>query len=187
MMAPLRGGTGTIMVSPPTAAVRRRMQRTRARDNPFEMSVRSKLFARGLRYRIHYPVSGMKRITCDLALPGARIAVFLDGCFWHGCEAHPPLVKKNTGFWMEKIERNRARDMRVRAHLDDIGWTTLRFWEHEAVEAIVERIVSTAEERRAATPSPRRSASSLQDVERTSGQFEAVDGDIAATEAQPVE
>ncbi|WP_083199237.1 DNA mismatch endonuclease Vsr [Rhizobium sp. AC44/96] len=129
-----------------TPSVRRRMQRTRGRDNLFEVSIRSQLYAKGFRYRAHYPVPGMKRITCDIALPKLRIAVFLDGCFWHGCDIHPPSVKKNTAFWMEKIERNRARDRRVREHLAEIGWTILRFWEHEAVEAIVRKIVSTIEE-----------------------------------------
>lgn len=128
----------------PTAAVRRRMQRTHGRDNPFEKSVRSLAYAQGLRYRIHYPVPGMKRITCDLAMPGRRIAVFLDGCFWHGCEEHPPSVKKNVEFWLEKIARNQARDIRVRDHLESIGWTALRFWEHEAAETIVDRIASAA-------------------------------------------
>lgn len=175
------------MVSEPTPAVRRRMQRTRSRDNPFERAVRSQLYSRGLRYRIHYPVPGMKRITCDLALPGPRIAIFLDGCFWHGCEVHPPSVKKNAKFWLEKIERNRARDGRVRAHLDELGWTTLRFWEHEAVEAIVNNIVTTAEAISLANQSPRRGARSLQDMERPPGQFEAVDRNATPIETQPFE
>lgn len=145
------------------------MQRTRGRDNPFELSVRSQLYEKGLRYRVHYPVSGIKRITCDIALPGLKIAIFLDGCFWHGCNIHPPSVKKNTSFWMEKIDRNRARDRRVRKHLTEIGWTTLRFWEHEAVEAIVKKIVSTVEEYKAAKLSARSSSRALQDVKRTPG------------------
>jgi len=142
------------------------MQRTRGRDNPFEVLIRSQLYAKGIRFRAHFPVPGMKRITCDIAVPKLRIAVFLDGCFWHGCDIHPPSVKKNTAFWLEKIERNRARDRRVREHLAEIGWTILRFWEHEAVEAIVRKIVSTVEEYTAAKPSPSSSARSLQDVKR---------------------
>lgn len=125
-----------------TAAVRRRMQRTVRKDNAFEREVRSLLFGRGFRYRIHYPLPGMKRTTCDVAFPGLRIAVFLDGCFWHGCTAHPPSVKKNTEFWLEKIERNRARDARATAHLAALGWTVLRFWEHETAEDIAVAITS---------------------------------------------
>lgn len=163
------------------------MQRTTKRDNPFEVSIRSQLYDKRLRYRVHYPVPGMKRITCDIAMPGLKIAIFLDGCFWHGCDVHPPSVKKNTAFWMEKIERNRARDRRVREHLAEIGWTPLRFWEHETVEAIVKKIVSTVEQCRAAKPSPRSSACSLQNMKRAARQFEAVDGDVVVTEVQTVE
>lgn len=119
------------------------MQRTRGRDNPFELAIRSRLYANGLRYRIHFPIPGLKRTSCDLAFPRLKIAVFLDGCFWHGCEKHPPSVKKNTDFWLSKIARNRARDARATAHLTELGWTVLRFWEHEAVETIVEKIAST--------------------------------------------
>ncbi|TAY88094.1 very short patch repair endonuclease [Rhizobium leguminosarum] len=125
-----------------TEAVRRRMERTARKDNPFERTIRSQLHASGLRYRVHYPLPGMKRTTCDFAFPGSKIAVFLDGCFWHGCEVHPPSVKKNTDFWLAKIERNRARDARATAHLAVLGWTVLRFWEHETTDTIVDRIVS---------------------------------------------
>lgn len=119
------------------------MQRTRRRDNSFEVSVRSQLYYRGFRYRIHYPIPGMKRITCDIALPALKIAIFLDGCFWHGCDTHPPSVNKNVAFWLDKIARNKTRDIRVCEHLENIGWTVLRFWEHEPVEAIVDVIAST--------------------------------------------
>ncbi|MBY3544444.1 very short patch repair endonuclease [Rhizobium laguerreae] len=135
-----------------TAAVRHRMQRTARRDNPFERTVRSLLHARGLRYRIHFPIPELKRTTCDIAFPGLKIAVFLDGCFWHGCELHPPSVKKNSEFWLEKIERNRARDARATAHLSEIGWTVLRFWEHETAETIAEAIAATVIEARCSQP-----------------------------------
>mgnify|MGYP001189061536 CR=1 FL=1 len=158
------------------------MQRTHGRDNAFEKSVRSQLYARGVRYRIHYPVPGMKRITCDLAMPSLRIAVFLDGCFWHGCEAHPPSVKKNAEFWLEKIARNQARDIRVREHLESIGWTALRFWEHEAAETIVDRIVSAVNAPRASKGSPRGRTGALQYKKRPPGQLEAVDGDMTSVQ-----
>lgn len=128
-----------------TEVVRRRMQHTARKDNPFERTIRSHLYARGLRYRIHYLIPGMKRTTCDFAFPGLKIAVFLDGCFWHGCEVHPPSVKKNTDFWLSKIECNRARDARATAQLTGLGWTVLRFWEHEVAATIVEKIVSATE------------------------------------------
>lgn len=160
------------------------MQRTRGRDNPFEKSVRSQLYASGLRYRIHYPVPGMKRNTCDLALPGLKIAVFLDGCFWHGCKLHPPSVKKNTEFWLEKIERNRARDARASAHLAELGWTVLRFWEHETAENIAGAISSAVQTARGASPGFRRS---LQNAERSPSELEAVDGDEPFIQAKVCE
>jgi DNA mismatch endonuclease (patch repair protein) len=117
------------------------MRRVKRRDNLFEKSIRSRLYARGVRYRLHFPLPGLKRISCDFALPGLKIAIFLDGCFWHGCELHPPIVKKNAEFWLAKIERNRARDQKVVVHLKSMGWTALRFWEHEKPEDVVEAIV----------------------------------------------
>jgi DNA mismatch endonuclease (patch repair protein) len=123
----------------------------------------------------------MKRITCDVAMPGLRIAIFLDGCFWHGCEAHPPSVKKNTEFWLEKIARNQARDIRVRIHLESIGWTALRFWEHEAAESIADRIVSVADSLRAPSGSLQGRASASQDT-KPPEQPAAVDGDISSVQ-----
>jgi DNA mismatch endonuclease, patch repair protein len=139
------------------------MQRTARKDNAFERTIRSQLHARGLRYRVHYPLPGMKRTTCDFAFLGLKIAVFLDGCFWHGCPEHPPSVKRNTDFWLEKIDRNRARDARSTAHLTELGWTVLRFWEHEAVETTVEKITSTVYAKRARVL-PRHGPRALQDM-----------------------
>ncbi|SES46508.1 T/G mismatch-specific endonuclease [Rhizobium sp. NFR03] len=153
------------------------MQRTARKDNPFERAVRSQLYARRFRYRIHHKIPGLKRTSCDFAFPGLKIAIFLDGCFWHGCELHPPSVKKNTDFWLSKIARNRARDARATAHLTEIGWTVLRFWEHGDVATIVESIAATVEAKKASA-SPHRGASTLQDVQRSPGKFEAVDRDV---------
>lgn len=162
------------------------MQRTVRKDNDFERSVRSLLHARGLRYRVHHPLPGLRRMTCDIAFPGLKIAVFLDGCFWHGCEIHPPSVKKNADFWLEKIERNRARDARAGAHLVEIGWTVLRFWEHEAADTIAEKITSAANAIRAKR-SPHDRSGPLEDMQRPPRQFETVDSDVASIEAQLIE
>ncbi len=166
-----------------TEAVRRRMQRTARKDNAFERGVRSQLHAHGLRYRIHHPIPGMKRTTSDFAFPSLKIAVFLDGCFWHGCEVHPPSVKKNTDFWLAKIERNRTRDARATAHLAELGWTVLRFWEHETTDAIVTRIASVVETRRNARLSDR-TTSTLENEQGPSRKLEAVDSHITLAEAE---
>jgi DNA mismatch endonuclease (patch repair protein) len=121
------------------------MQRTLGRDNPFEKSIRSLVHASGLRYRIHYPLPGLKRCTCDLAVPRLKIAIFLDGCFWHGCPIHPPVVKKNKEFWFQKIDRNRKRDVQMTEFLVSGGWTVLRFWEHEQAADIAQSILSVVD------------------------------------------
>jgi len=72
--------------------------------------------------------------SCDIAFPRLRVAVFLDGCFWHGCDPHSPSVKKNVHFWHEKIQQNKHRDKATTAHLHALGWVVLRFCEHHAAE-----------------------------------------------------
>lgn len=167
-----------------TAAVRRRMQRTARKDNPFERSVRSLLHAQGIRYRIHFPLPGLRRTSCDIAFPSLKIAVFLDGCFWHGCDQHCPVVKKNTDFWLGKIERNHARDLRATAHLTDIGWIALRYWEHEAAENIAEAIVFAVRQVRDAGALSGGVSRPLEDVQGPSGKFEAVDCNECTVETQ---
>lgn len=96
-------------------------------------------------------------------------------------------MKKNTEFWLEKIARNQARNIRVREHLESIGWTALRFWGHEAAETNVDRIVSAADALRASKGSPRSRAGALQYMKRSTGQLEAVDGDVTSIETQHLE
>lgn len=117
------------------------MRRTKGRDNPFERAVRSLLFAHGVRYRVHYPVPGTKRRSCDIAIPGRKIAIFLDGCFWHGCPDHGTGSKTDPEFWTGKISRNAERDRETTRSLEAAGWTVLRFWEHQARGEIVATIL----------------------------------------------
>ncbi|MBO9127948.1 MULTISPECIES: very short patch repair endonuclease [unclassified Rhizobium] len=124
------------------------MQRTVGRDNPFEKEIRSCLNKEGLRFRIHYPLPGLKRTSCDIAFPGLTTAIFLDGCFWHSCPDHPPAVKKNADFWLAKLKRNRERDERTTRALTDSGWLVLRFWQHENTDSIVQAIMSAVSARR---------------------------------------
>jgi DNA mismatch endonuclease (patch repair protein) len=119
------------------------------RDNRPEMAVRRLLHAEGLRYRVAWPVPGQRRRTIDIAFTRARLAVFIDGCFWHGCPVHATSPKANAAWWIEKIATNRARDADVTAQLEDMGWTVMRFWEHEAPDDVVTRI-RAAVRRRAA-------------------------------------
>ncbi|MFH9735913.1 very short patch repair endonuclease [Streptomyces sp. NPDC017260] len=123
-------------VVPSSAAVSARMSRQGSRDTAPEIAVRRLLHAAGLRYRVNMPVPGMPRRTIDIAFTKARVAIFLDGCFWHGCPQHATHPKANAAWWRTKLDKNMARDRETSEHLRKEGWTVLRFWEHEAPDAI---------------------------------------------------
>jgi DNA mismatch endonuclease (patch repair protein) len=103
------------------------MSRIRGRNTGPELTVRKALWALGLRYRTHSAIPGRP----DIVFAGAKVAVFIDGCFWHGCALHGVKPKTNRDFWREKIRKNRARDRKVTRILEADGWSVLRFWEHE--------------------------------------------------------
>ncbi|MFG3506335.1 very short patch repair endonuclease [Streptomyces sp. NPDC047821] len=118
------------------------MSRQGSRDTAPEVAVRKLLHAAGMRYRVNVPVPGMPRRTIDIAFGRAKIAVFLDGCFWHGCPEHATQPKANADWWRSKLEKNVARDRETTRHLQEAHWTVLRFWEHEdpvRVAAIIQR------------------------------------------------
>ena len=125
-----------------------RMSRQRSRDTEPENRLRRELFRRGLRYRVNYPVPGRARRSIDIAFPGIRLAVFVDGCFWHGCPEHATWPANNGAWWRSKLERNSARDLDTNVALADAGWTVCRVWEHvdvaEAVRTIEALIASSA-------------------------------------------
>ncbi len=116
---------------PSSPGVSARMSRQASRDTNPELAVRRLLHGSGHRYRLHRPVPGLPRRSIDIAFPGPRIAVFLDGCFWHGCPKHATSPKANAEWWRQKLDRNIARDRETTEHLVNAGWTVLRFWEHE--------------------------------------------------------
>jgi DNA mismatch endonuclease, patch repair protein len=127
---------------PPASAanVSARMKAQRERDTGVERSLRSVLHARGLRYRLHQRVIPGTRREVDLVFTKARVAVFVDGCFWHACPEHATWPKANAGFWRAKIEENVRRDRDTDERLRSAGWLVLRVWEHEAPDAAAERI-----------------------------------------------
>jgi DNA mismatch endonuclease, patch repair protein len=110
------------------------------RDNRLELAVRSKLHCKGFRFRKHYRPFPKLRIEADMAFPRRRIAVFLDGCFWHGCPAHATRPARHATWWAQKLDANSARDRRVDAELSAIGWTVLRYWEHDGPASIADAI-----------------------------------------------
>jgi DNA mismatch endonuclease, patch repair protein len=110
------------------AGVSRQMARMPRRDSSLEMRLRRELHALGLRYRTHLrDLPG----TPDIALTRAKIAVFCDGCFWHGCPDHGTLPKNNREWWREKLEGNRERDLRKDQALLALGWLPIHVWEHD--------------------------------------------------------
>ncbi|MEU7468507.1 very short patch repair endonuclease [Streptomyces sp. NPDC044984] len=126
-----------------SAARRRNMQAIRSRDTAPERLVRSLVHAQGLRYRVAArPLPELRR-TADLVFRPAKVAVFIDGCYWHGCPDHYVAPKTNPGYWSDKVARNVARDRDTDERLQAAGWTVLRFWEHEAAEDCALKIAGT--------------------------------------------
>ena len=121
-------------------AARATMRANRGRDTGPELAVRRALHAMGLRYRVDHPLPFDRRRRADIAFTRAKVAVFIDGCFWHGCPEHGTTPRTNSRFWSEKIERNRARDADTTERLSAAGWTVMRFWEHDEPSVVAEVI-----------------------------------------------
>ena len=122
------------------------MQATRRRDTPGEIALRAALRALGLRYRVDVTLPGTRR-RADVAFVRAKVAVFVDGCFWHGCPEHQNVPKANPGYWVPKLAANVERDRRVDRALELDRWTVVRIWEHQdpvAAANEVAEIVSNA-------------------------------------------
>jgi len=117
------------------------MSKIRSKDTSPELALRRTLWSAGLRYRKHY---GPFKI--DIAFPGKKVAVFVDGCFWHGCPEHGTSPSSNQAYWAPKLERNKRRDRERTARLEAEGWTVIRIWEHDlkhpedVVRMIIERV-----------------------------------------------
>ncbi len=97
----------------------------------------------GLRYRVDFvPLPKSRRLRADIVFTRVRVAVFIDGCYWHKCPTHYRPARTNADFWSTKMQGNVERDQRVTAMLRDHGWTVLRFWEHESPADVVETIAA---------------------------------------------
>lgn len=120
---------------------------TRRRDTPGELALRSALTALGFRYRVDVALPGT-RARADVAFLGAKVAVFIDGCFWHACPKHGTWPKANAEWWREKILGNRRRDLKTSRDLADAGWLVFRFWEHVDADSAARKIAATLRGRR---------------------------------------
>lgn len=124
------------------------MARVRSKNTQPELLLRRALWRIGCRYRLYQKLPGKP----DIVFSGLRIAVFVDGCFWHRCPKHYKEPVRNAGFWRAKIERNVCRDRIADEQLRAAGWMVLRFWEHEIlsdIEAVVRKVEEVLQERRA--------------------------------------
>lgn len=139
---------------PVSDATRRSMQGNRGRDTSPEVAIRVALHRAGLRYLVDFALPGLPRRRCDIAFTRQKVAIFVDGCFWHRCPEHYLSPKSNTGFWDAKTIATSQRDIESTLHMQNQGWTVLRFWEHEPVEAVVARICLEVEAARYARSNP---------------------------------
>jgi DNA mismatch endonuclease (patch repair protein) len=113
------------------------------RDTAPELRLRSALHRAGVRYRVDFPIRppGSRPIRPDIVFTARRIAVFVDGCFWHGCPLHATTPTTNRAYWEPKLAANRERDLRTRAALESDGWIVLRFWEHEDSREAAQKVL----------------------------------------------
>tara|TARA_B100001971_G_C18215996_1_gene553881 strand:+ start:1213 stop:1581 length:369 start_codon:yes stop_codon:yes gene_type:complete len=106
------------------------MKGNRSKDTKPELLLRSAIHKRGFRYRLHYDIQGKP----DIVFPSKRVAVFVDGCFWHRCPKCYKEPKTNTNYWRKKISRNQQRAKSVNRQLKRDDWTVMRVWEHEIID-----------------------------------------------------
>lgn len=115
----------------PGGALSAKMSTLARKDTRPELLLRRELHARGLRFRVQLKVPSNRRRTIDIAFTRARLAVYLDGCFWHGCPEHHVQPRTNSEWWAWKVELNQTRDRHTDLLLAEAGWTVIRAWEHE--------------------------------------------------------
>lgn len=123
------------------------MQATRQRDTPAELALRSALRTLRLRYRVDASLPGTRRRP-DVVFVRAKVAVFVDGCFWHGCPTHGTWPKTNAKWWRNKIRGNQSRDRDTDKRLKDGGWLVLRFWAHEDASVAARAVLAAIRLRR---------------------------------------
>ena len=129
---------------PTSAAVTAAMKGNRRANTRPEVAVRSLLHQRGLRFRKDVAIRAEAlRTTADIVFPQHRLAVFIDGCFWHQCPDHSHVPRANPGYWERKLARNVERDAEVTQALTAAGWTVVRIWEHEPAAKAADRIAET--------------------------------------------
>lgn len=128
------------------------MARVRTRDTSAELELRRELHRRGLRYRVDFRVPGLGGFKPDIVFTRRRIAVFVDGCFWHRCPDHVTFPKSNADWWFEKLQRTVERDRAANEALRRAGWTIIRVWEHEDPSLAANRVEHAFHQARSSSP-----------------------------------
>lgn len=125
------------------------MSRQRRTNTSPEILLRRELHRRGLRFRVHLAVPGLPRRSIDIAFTRVRVAVFVDGCFWHACPQHATWPVANESWWREKLKANADRDRATTRALEEAGWIVVRVWEHEPMAEAAEAVEAALRSRRA--------------------------------------
>jgi DNA mismatch endonuclease (patch repair protein) len=144
-MEPKRSSTASWASS---EGVARSMRSNRGRDTSPERALRRVLHAAGYRYRVDFAPGPDRRRRADIVFTRLRIAVFVDGCFWHSCPIHGTVPKTNADYWVPKLERNRLRDVETNRALEASGWTVIRIWEHESIADASARVIDAVGRKR---------------------------------------
>jgi DNA mismatch endonuclease (patch repair protein) len=134
---------------PSSESVAQRMRNTAQRDTTAELALRRELHRRGFRYRVDRAIPGVTRGRPDLVFPTEKVAVFVDGCFWHSCPEHATIPTENRDWWITKLQANVDRDRRHDEELIGSGWLVLRFWEHDDPLASAAQVGASLIRRRA--------------------------------------
>lgn len=143
-----KGKISVSVPSPSSETALKRMKAVKQKDTKPEIQLRSLLYSKGLRYRVDTkPLEALNR-RADIVFRSSKVAVFVDGCFWHGCPEHGTWPKANAEFWKAKIKRNQERDADTNRCLIEAGWLVIRIWEHENPEEMSEKIFDIVIKRR---------------------------------------
>jgi DNA mismatch endonuclease (patch repair protein) len=137
-------------IAPPASdsATRARMIAQRRRDTDCEMAIRRILHRAGFRYRVDAALIPNSRLRADIVFPSTRVAVFVDGCFWHGCPIHGSLPRRNASWWRQKLAYNQRKDMRSSLLHEEAGWKVLRYWSHDAPTVVAAELMEVLRARR---------------------------------------
>jgi DNA mismatch endonuclease, patch repair protein len=145
----MSGGQGIVGWSTPSPTRSRNMAAVKRSNTKPEVRLRSALHSGGYRFRKDFPIRVDRRVVRpDIVFTRFRVAVFVDGCFWHMCPLHGEIPATNVAFWTTKLEGNAARDLRQNESLTGAGWSVVRIWEHEPMESAMAQIESVLASRK---------------------------------------